>query len=536
MYHGAESSNDITDFEQFEEFDFLNPNEYDNGVVSMNTVSNSTGSISLNYNSYYLQRGKALQLTATTDPSGLPVTWSVDKPAIISVDSTGRVSALAVGDAFVIVRCNELDLNIACSIHVMDVGLENSSPIVAYGDSYLFTAYPRPSTESISFTAHSNVTMSSTGTPNSVLISSSSIGNYYVRSCITGHSNIYKMCTVKFVPKVIFNSTNISLFVGDSFQNGVTVTPSGYNDVTWTSLDPGIATVDSTGKIVAVSPGRARIKVVVDQAPDATAVMIVTVKERILVSSISIPSYITVTAGTTYSFDAVVSPSNATDKRLEWSSDSALATINDGLLTAYYPGTATITVTSRDGNATATCYVNIVYESGGGSTSKQCVFTVLMDGYVPTVNSADVLISHTLNYVNQPFYDFPMNLLDRGTYITHNIMCRLIYNAPSQYPNPVFNASVSTLGEYASYTNGINSASFTTMPSHDALPAGHTHFEEGIAHYLRCGAWAERQKLSNGNPITVTYGCTVSCPDALFPESIEGTYTFTPHIDSSLLN
>ena len=50
VYHGAESSNDFTGFEQFEEFDFLNPNEYDNGAASMNTVSNSTGSISLNYN------------------------------------------------------------------------------------------------------------------------------------------------------------------------------------------------------------------------------------------------------------------------------------------------------------------------------------------------------------------------------------------------------------------------------------------------------------------------------------------------------
>lgn len=63
--------------------------------------------------------------------------------------------------------------------------------------------------------------------------------------------------------------------------------------------------------------------------------------------------------GATEALVATVSPSNAANKNVSWSSaNTAVATVNGyGVVTATGPGSTTITVTTFDGNKTATCTV-----------------------------------------------------------------------------------------------------------------------------------------------------------------------------------
>jgi len=102
------------------------------------------------------------------------------------------------------------------------------------------------------------------------------------------------------------------------------------------------------------------------------------------------PTTATVVAGATTQLTATVSPSNATNKAVTWSSsNTAIATVNaTGLVTAVTAGAATITVTTTDGAKTASCtvtvtgttttYYNIInrwqantylYDSGNGKVS-----------------------------------------------------------------------------------------------------------------------------------------------------------------------
>ena len=68
----------------------------------------------------------------------------------------------------------------------------------------------------------------------------------------------------------------------------------------------------------------------------------------------------TVEVGSTTTLTETVAPSNATNKTVTWStSNSAVATVSNGVVTGVSTGTATITVTTQDGNYTDSCVVTV---------------------------------------------------------------------------------------------------------------------------------------------------------------------------------
>ena len=63
---------------------------------------------------------------------------------------------------------------------------------------------------------------------------------------------------------------------------------------------------------------------------------------------------------------ATVAPADATNKSVVWTSDNeAVATVEKGVVTAVAAGTANITVTTVDGNFTATCVVTVTELQSG---------------------------------------------------------------------------------------------------------------------------------------------------------------------------
>ena len=90
---------------------------------------------------------------------------------------------------------------------------------------------------------------------------------------------------------------------------------------------------------------------------------------------------LTLVKGGTEKLIATVTPDNATDKKVTWSSDnSEVATVStDGTVTAKSAGKATITVTTNDGNKTATCAVTVT-SSGIIITHPAEPETVLVEG------------------------------------------------------------------------------------------------------------------------------------------------------------
>jgi uncharacterized protein YjdB len=66
------------------------------------------------------------------------------------------------------------------------------------------------------------------------------------------------------------------------------------------------------------------------------------------------------TVGDKGTLTATVLPEEATDRNVEWSSDNKeVATVENGVVTAVAPGSATITVTTKDGGKTDKCLVTV---------------------------------------------------------------------------------------------------------------------------------------------------------------------------------
>ncbi|MCL2444004.1 MAG: leucine-rich repeat protein [Treponema sp.] len=84
----------------------------------------------------------------------------------------------------------------------------------------------------------------------------------------------------------------------------------------------------------------------------------------------------TMLPGNTIKLDETVEPPEAANKAVTWSSNNtSVATVNNGTVTAVSVGEATITVTTVNGNKTATCVVTVM----GGEPTEGLSFTLIND-------------------------------------------------------------------------------------------------------------------------------------------------------------
>ena len=160
------------------------------------------------------------------------------------------------------------------------------------------------------------------------------------------------------VTGISLSQGSVSLEEGASVSLTATVSPSNATDksVTWSSSNSGVATV-SGGVVTAVAAGTATITAT---AGDKSAKCEVKVERKVVaVTGVSLDkTSLTLSPGGSFQLAAMVSPSNADDKTVSWtSSDSSKVTVENGLVKAVSPGTATVTATA--GGKSADCKVTV---------------------------------------------------------------------------------------------------------------------------------------------------------------------------------
>ncbi len=164
------------------------------------------------------------------------------------------------------------------------------------------------------------------------------------------------------VSSVTLDKESLVLKIGETSSLTATVLPenAANKKVSWSSSNTGVATVDQNGKVTGIGVGSAKITVTTEDG-GKKATCSVTVN-AITVTGVSLnKSSMTLLIGGTEQLVATVTPSNATNKNVVWSSSNAsVATVDsNGNVSAIKVGTAIITATTEDGGKKATCSVTV---------------------------------------------------------------------------------------------------------------------------------------------------------------------------------
>ena len=165
----------------------------------------------------------------------------------------------------------------------------------------------------------------------------------------------------KNVSGVYLSMSELTLEAGTSFTLSVTVQPSDADNknVSWSSDNSGIATVDQSGVVTAVKPGTATITVTTADGGKTATTKITVTKAP---TGIKLDkSTLKITMGKKETLKATISPSDASEKVINWASDNTSAATVDskGEVTAVKPGKAVITATTAVGSFKAQCEVTV---------------------------------------------------------------------------------------------------------------------------------------------------------------------------------
>ena len=353
--------------------------------------------ISLNKTSLNLIKGNSETLTATVTPADATdktITWSTSNETIAKVDGNGRVTAVGGGSAVITAKAGDQTATCAVTVTVpvSGIALNKSSLSLTKGASEILIATVTPSdaTDKTVSWSSSNAAVAAVDANGKVTAVG---GGSAVITAKAGEQTATCAVTVTVpVSSVTLNKSSLVLVEGDAETLIATVNPSDATDktVTWSSSNLAVATVDASGKVTALKEGTA---IITAQASGKTATCAVTVSNRVIpVSSISLnKSSLSLQKGEGETLTATVSPSDATDPTVTWSSSNpAVASVSaEGYVKAEGGGSAIIT--ARAGNKTAVCSVSVTVPVSSVTLNKSTLSLQKGDGesLVATVNPSD---------------------------------------------------------------------------------------------------------------------------------------------------
>ena len=179
-----------------------------------------------------------------------------------------------------------------------------------------------------------------------------------------GYKASCRITVVIPVTDLRLSQTSAALTEGESITLAVTVLPNNATNknVIWKSLNPQAAEVDANGTVTAVRAGTAVITVTTEDG-SKTADCVVTVNAKVYpVEGITLDrTEAVIKVGDELQLHAEVSPENASNQNVLWSSDDeSIGTCVGGRAVALKPGVFTVTAETEDGGYKASCRITVV--------------------------------------------------------------------------------------------------------------------------------------------------------------------------------
>lgn len=355
-------------------------------------------SVSLNKANITLIEGATEALIATVlpeDATNKNIGWSSSNPSIVTVDETGLVTAVKEGETVITVTIEDGGYTANCLVKVekpfievesVSINKKNITLLEGSSETLIATVLPEESTnKKVTWTSSnpSVATVDETGlvtalAEGEVLITVTTDDGGYISSCIvTVETNINweiwapqyniepdKTWTIEF-NKIIDIKTikENNIYVTD--QNGQIISMYYYQ------RQQDIEKVIYIVPIKDYQSGQTYTLWIRDLMAEDGSMLSKNIKmqftirgsSKIGLNGISIsPKTMELSYnGETRNIIATVLPTDATNKNITWlTSNSRVATVASGLVTAVGPGEATITAITEDGSFSASCVVSVM--------------------------------------------------------------------------------------------------------------------------------------------------------------------------------
>lgn len=310
--------------------------------VAVTGVSASPTSLSLS-------PGQSGQITATVSPANATnksVNWSSSNTSVATVNSTGQVSALAVGTATITATTSDGNRTATTTVTVSSASgglnyqfytgtwdlLPNFSTLTPSktGTVANFDLTPRTQNDNFAFRFTGNIQIATAGAYTFYTTSDDGSKLYINGTQVVNNDGLHGMVEASGAITLTAGTHNIEVTVFErTGGEGLEVRYQG----------PGIA------------------KQLIPNSAFSNSIAVTSVSLNRTSASTMV--------GKNFQLTATVSPANATNKVVSWtSSNTSVATVdNTGLVTGVAAGTANITATTADGNRTAVCAVTVFANS-----------------------------------------------------------------------------------------------------------------------------------------------------------------------------
>jgi uncharacterized protein YjdB len=334
-------------------------------------------------------------LSHTVAPSNATnrnVRWNSNDATVVTVDGNGKITGIAAGTAAVTVTTEDGQYSAGCivtvqaaAIPVTGVSLGKTATGIAVNGTEELTHTVAPSnatnkkvrwssSNSAVVIVDSNGKITGVAAGTAIVTVTTDDGQYSAGCAVTVQQGQTQTIPVTGIS---LGKTTTTIPVNGTEALTYTVAPANATNknVTWSSSNASIVAVDGNGRITGVAVGTATVTATTDEGQYSASCM-VTVQQgqtqTVPVTGLTLnKSSLALFVADVEALTAIVTPANATNKKVTWtSSNSSVATVDaTGAVRGIASGTATVTATSEDGGYTAACTVTVTSDTGGNVTS-----------------------------------------------------------------------------------------------------------------------------------------------------------------------
>lgn len=282
------------------------------------------------------------------------LSWNCSDTSIATVDADGVVTGVNIGTAFIVVTGIDSTGQVysdTCRIKVVqaatDIVLEQEVYTVEVNGTKQITYHFEPTLESSAVLSWGVLDQSIATVDEKGVVTGVKIGSTYAYVNGTDpNGNIFsKSCRIDVVQMATgmkLDSEKYAVEVGKAQQIGYTLEPDkdSYMALSWSVIDPNVATVDEKGVVTGVNVG---ITHVIVTGLGVSATCTIEVYQNAETLTFTNPS-ITVDVGESVDAAYTLAPATATNQTLNWSSqNAAIASVDtNGKITGVSQGVTTV--------------------------------------------------------------------------------------------------------------------------------------------------------------------------------------------------